>query len=121
MRKNWLAATWVHQFRPEPLVPDAAFQQQGEPYPGHWRRFPTPWRADLAGEPNAHTRAAELSAALVRAVADLPALWQRVLTASARREDDRQPALSPVQRRDILSRARAAVRDQLDRTLDGPR
>lgn len=45
MRKNWLSAPWTHEFRAQPVVPDAAFQGAAEPYPGHWRRFPEPWPA----------------------------------------------------------------------------
>jgi hypothetical protein len=64
MRKNWLAAAWAHWFRTEPLVPDVAFQNTSEPYPGHWRRFPEPWRAIRGGQPDADARMTELSAAL---------------------------------------------------------
>ena len=127
MRKNWLAATWGRGFRAEPLVPDAAFQDASEPYPGHWRRFPVPWpTAPLAsqgvGVPPPWQRAA-----LRAALAGLPGPGCRVVAArAAAGGDDRQVAadldLTVKQERDLLARARAAVRDQLDQAAaDGPR
>lgn len=127
MRKNWLAAAWARSFRAEPLVPDAAFQGAGEPYPGHWRRFPEPWPAASAGGPGAAARTSEQQAALDAALARLPELWRHVVTArDVRRRDDQQVAadldLTIEQERAILARARAALRDWLDRTrTDGPR
>jgi RNA polymerase sigma-70 factor (ECF subfamily) len=117
MKKNWLATTWSRWFRPEPLVPDAAFQDGSGPYPGHWRDFPEPWQLPGAGEARA-----ELLAVVDAAVAELPELWQRVLMACAH-ADDHQVAdelgLTVEQERDILARARAAVRDRLDRARIG--
>jgi RNA polymerase sigma-70 factor (ECF subfamily) len=125
MRKNWLAAGWAHWFRARPLVPDAAFQGTNEPYPGHWRRFPEPWPSAPADEPDARTT--RHHAAVEAAFAGLPALWRHaVLARSLARCDDQQVAadlgLTVKQVRDILARARAAVRDELDRArTDGPR
>jgi len=113
MKKNWLATTWSRWFRPEPLVPDAAFQEESEPYPGHWRDLPEPWQLPESGEARA-----ELLAVVDAAVADLPELWQRVLMAHA---DAGELGLTVEQERDILARARAAVRDRLDRTRIGGR
>lgn len=127
MRKNWLAAAWTRRFRARPIIPDAAFQGATEPYPGHWRRFPEPWPAAPAGRPGAEARTSERQAALDAALARLPELWRRVVTArDVAHRDDQQVAddldLTLDQERDILARARAAVRDWLDRTLrDGPR
>ncbi|HKN52980.1 MAG TPA: hypothetical protein VJX66_10790 [Amycolatopsis sp.] len=120
MKKNWLATTWSRWFRPAPLVPDAAFQDESESYPGHWRDFPEPWQLPESGEARA-----ELLAVVDAAVADLPQLWRRVLLARAH-GDDHQVAdelgLTVEQERDILARARAAVRDRLDRArIGGPR
>ena len=118
MRKNWLAAAWAHWFRAEPLVPDAAFQDETEPYPGHWRRFPDPWPSATAAAPHAEVEAA---------FAELPELWRHVvLVRYLARGDDPQVAadlgLTVAQVHDILARARAAVRDQLDRArTDGSR
>jgi RNA polymerase sigma-70 factor (ECF subfamily) len=127
MRKNWLAADWAPWFRAQPLVPDAAFQDATEPYPGHWRRFPEPWPAAPVGRAGPQARTAEQQMALDAALTGLPPLWRRVVTAhDVRGRADQQVAdelgLTLEQERDILARARAAVRDQLDRTqTDGPR
>lgn len=127
MRKNWLAAAWAHWFRAKPLVPDAAFQGTNEPYPGHWRRFPEPWPSAPAGEPDADARTTRHRAAVEAAFAGLPALWRHVVLARfLMRRDDQQVAadlgLTVKQLRDILARARAAVRDELDRVrTDGSR
>jgi RNA polymerase sigma-70 factor (ECF subfamily) len=127
MRKNWLAAVRARWFRAEPLVPDANFQGASEPYPAHWRRFPQPWPDDSVGRPEPRARTPEQVAALDAALADLPELWRRVLIARVvARGDDQQVAdeldLTLDQVRDILARARAAVRDRLDRILtDGPK
>jgi RNA polymerase sigma-70 factor (ECF subfamily) len=126
MRKNWLAAAWARRFRARPVIPDAAFQGATEPYPGHWRRFPEPWPAAPAGRPGAEVRTPAQQAALDSALARLPELWRRVVTErDVARRDDQQVAddldLTLDQERDILARARAAVRDRLDRTrADGP-
>jgi RNA polymerase sigma-70 factor, ECF subfamily len=127
MRKNWLAAiTWGHRFRARPLVPDAAFQDASEPYPGHWRRFPAPWPATPVAT-QATAPPAWQRAALRAALAGLPGPWRRVVAArAAAGGGDRQAAadlgLTVKQERDILARARAAVRDQLDQAAaDGPR
>jgi DNA-directed RNA polymerase specialized sigma24 family protein len=124
MRKNWLAAARAHLFRARPLVPDAAFQSATEPHPGHWRRFPEPWPVALAGRSDVEARTTEPPAALAAALAGLPALWRRVVMAhAAARGGDEQVAkdfgLSLDQVRDILARARAAVRDGLDRARTG--
>jgi RNA polymerase sigma-70 factor, ECF subfamily len=123
MRKNWLAAAWAHWFRANPLVPDAAFQGPNEPYPGHWRRFPEPWLGPPGGERDAEAQA-QHHAAVQAASAGLPALWRRTVLArcEARRDDQRVAAdlgLTVKQMRDILARARAAVRDELGRGRPG--
>jgi RNA polymerase sigma-70 factor (ECF subfamily) len=122
MRKNWLAAAWAHRFRAKPLVPDAAFQGTNEPYPGHWRRFPEPWASAPAGEPDARTT--RRNAAVEAAFAGLPGPWRQVVLARyLARSDDRQVAadlgLTVKQVRDILARARAALRDEIDRARTG--
>jgi RNA polymerase sigma-70 factor (ECF subfamily) len=124
MRKNWLAAAWALRFRAKPLVPDAAFQGTNEPYPGHWRRFPEPWPSAPACEPDAAGRTTEHRAAAEAAFTGLPAQWRRVVAARylARRADQQVAAdlgLTEKEVRDILARARAAVRDELDRARTG--
>lgn len=124
MRKNWLAraeantirngarratTAWARVFRQRPLVADSAFQEAGEPYPGHWRRFPDRWPP--AGPAQ--------RAAVQVALDELPDTWRRVLLArDARGLSDAQVAtelgLSVDEERDILTAARAAVRVRLD-------
>jgi hypothetical protein len=132
MRKNWLARAEVNVvrrgtrsvfavagrwFRARPVVPDSAFQDEGEPYPGHWRQAPEPW-------PPSRPETAHVLSALE----ELPATWRKVLV----RHDgpNRGPAgpagpadvdaavagefgLTVDQERDILTQARAALRDRL--------
>ena len=84
MRKNWLAAAWGRWFRAEPLVPDAAFQDASEPYPGHWRRFPEPWPAAPAASRGGWRRRRRGSARRSEAaLAGLPGPWRRVVAARA--------------------------------------
>jgi len=124
MKKNWLAraeantarnglrrvaAAWARGFRQRPVVPDSAFQQTGEPYPGHWRRFPRPWPP--AG--------AEHRAAAFAALDELSDTWRHVLLSrDVLGHTDADVAaelgLSVEQIRDILTNARAAVRERLD-------
>jgi RNA polymerase sigma-70 factor, ECF subfamily len=109
-------ATGARWFRPRPLVPDAAFQDADEPYPGHWRRLPLPWPPGLGGR-----------AAVQAALDALPATWREVLLRrDVAGEDDRRVAaelgLTAEQERDVLARARAALRARLDAgaPTDGP-
>jgi RNA polymerase sigma-70 factor (ECF subfamily) len=124
MKKNWLgraeantirngtrrvASAWARAFRQRPVVPDSAFQDADEPYPGHWRRFPDPW-------PPASP--AQRAAAQV-ALDGLPDTWRRVLLArdTLGHSDARIAAeleLSLDEERDILTVARAAMRARLD-------
>lgn len=110
-------------FRPRRVVPDAAFQDADDPAPGHWRRFPEPWLGGT-GEDEAHTRA------LHAALEELPETWRRIVlrhdgTPADPAPTDAAPAdidvvlardlgLTVEQERDILARARAALRDRLD-------
>jgi RNA polymerase sigma-70 factor (ECF subfamily) len=98
------AARW---FRPRPVVPDPAFQDESEPYPGHWRSFPQPWADTVTADQ------------LCDALETLPATWREVLLRHDGPAEGPSPAavpadLSPTQERDILSQARAALRDALD-------
>ena len=117
MRKNWLGrgeantvrwATARARFFRAPLVPDQAFQNEDEPYPDHWRRLPQPWEPGVA-----------TPGALETALAELPEAWRRVVLRRDRDGvDDADVAaelgLTVEQERDVLARARAALRDRLD-------
>jgi RNA polymerase sigma-70 factor (ECF subfamily) len=124
MRRNWLGlgAVWARRFRPRPLVPDAAFQDAAEPYPGHWRRFPAAWAS-----PSSAQDAALEDPVLRAALDELPGTWRRVLLArdATGRTDTEVAAelgLTVAEERAILTRARAAVRDRLDdvQSTEGP-
>jgi hypothetical protein len=134
MRKNWLARAEMNAvrrgtrsvfavagrwFRARPVVPDSAFQDEGEPYPGHWRHAPRLW---LPARPAA--------AQVLAALEELPATWRKVLLRhdglprapdgpTGPAEVDAAVAgelgLTVDQERDILTRARAALRDRLAR------
>ncbi len=136
MRKNWLARIEANTaarrarnatvavgrwFRSRPVVPDSAFQGGAEPYPGHWRRFPEPWHGISRAQ-------------VLAALEELPDTWREVLLrrdGSARDRAGRETVdaaiadelgLTPAQERDILARARAALRDGVDRAQEaGPR
>jgi RNA polymerase sigma-70 factor, ECF subfamily len=120
-------------FRAQPLVEDSAFQPDREAYPGHWRRFPHPWRATSTLTSTPATRSTVLAA-----LEELPGTWRTVLlrhdSADAEKGDGVVAAdidssvaaelgLTVEQERDILARARAALRDKLDGALRkaGPR
>jgi RNA polymerase sigma-70 factor (ECF subfamily) len=96
-------------YRPRPVVPTTAFQDRTEPYPGHWREFPKEWSRPVTRE------------RLDRALQTLPEPWREVLlrhdaAGSGRRDDPTSETsdLTVTQYRDILARARAALRDALD-------
>lgn len=122
MRKNGLARlqantvvrgarAWAgRRFRSRPVVPDAAFQDQTEPYPGHWREFPREWAGDVSSDQ------------LDEALRALPETWLAVLLrhdgGPSRESADEVVAadvgLTVAQERHILTMARAALRDELD-------
>ena len=124
MRKNGLARleantvargvrAWAGRwFRRRPVVPDSAFQDSSEPYPGHWREFPREWPGPVTSDQ------------LREALATLPHTWRVVLLrhdgASGVAADNADGAvavesgLTDAQERDILTSARAALRDALD-------
>src|SRR6266700_1707454 len=85
------------------------------------------WASAPAGEPDADARTTQQHAAVAAALAGLPAPWRHVVMARylARCDDQRVAAdlgLTVKQVRDILARARAATRDELDQArTDGPR
>jgi RNA polymerase sigma-70 factor (ECF subfamily) len=121
MRKNglaWLEANTVARgvraragrwFRRRPVVPDSAFQDPSDPYPGHWREFPQEWPGPVTSDQ------------IREALATLPPTWRVVLLRhdgpSGDTADDAVAAesgLTVAQERDILTAARAALREALD-------
>ena len=114
--RNRFARRTARWFRPARAVPAERFQDAGEPYPDHWRRFPEPWQAVGPDDP-------EVRDVLAAALAELPPTWREVLV--ARDVSGRDPGevgrrfdLTPRQQRAILNRARAELRDRLAQRLD---
>jgi RNA polymerase sigma-70 factor, ECF subfamily len=106
---------WRREIPPVPAVDDDRFQDEGEPYPRHWREFPPPWPPGAATEA---TGGGELASALD----ELPTTWREVVTGSdVRHRDPRGVAadlgLEPRQERAIRNRARAVLRERLARLI----
>jgi len=102
-------------FAPTPTVPASRFQDAGEPFPRHWRRFPEPWAMVDPADP-------EVREALAAAIADLPATWREVVIARDGLGRDavevsERLGLTLRQQRAILNRARARLRERLARRL----
>lgn len=113
--RNRFARWTARWFARTPTVPAAWFQDAGEPFPRHWRRFPDPW-------PTADPSQAGVQDTLTAAIEKLPATWREVVV--ARDVLGRDPAdvserlgLTPRQQRAILNRARAMLRERLARRL----
>ena len=121
MRKNGLARleanavargirAWVGRwYRRRPVVATTAFQDRTEPFPGHWREFPKEWSRPVTRE------------RLDRALLTLPEPWRELLlrhdaTRASRGNDPASETtdLTVTQHRNLLARARAALRDALD-------
>jgi DNA-directed RNA polymerase specialized sigma24 family protein len=105
-------AWWSRWFPPATTVDADRFQGNGDPYPDHWKVFPSSWPAGRAIEPEA----------LEAALAALPDPWRRVVI--LRDVDGRPPAevsaatgLTPEQQRDVLNRARELLRESLGHAL----
>jgi RNA polymerase sigma-70 factor (ECF subfamily) len=109
-------ARWTARwFARTPTVPGSQFQDAGEPFPRHWRRFPDPW-------PTADPADADVQDALSAAMAELPATWREVIIARdvldrGAVEVSERLDLTLQQQRAVLNRARAMVRERLARRL----
>jgi RNA polymerase sigma-70 factor, ECF subfamily len=106
------AARW---FETAPTVAGSEFQDEGEPFPRHWRRFPETWPAVDPAD-------ADLRDALSAAIEELPATWREIVVARDVLADDAvevsdRLGLTLPQQRAILNRARARLRDSLARRL----
>ncbi len=104
-------ARWSRWFPRTPAVDGARFQDDGEPWPRHWRRFPAPWRRVDPADPAVRRR-------LTEALGELPEQWRAVVW--QRDVQHRSPAevsadlgLSDEQQRAMLNRARAHLRERL--------
>lgn len=106
-------ARWTARwFARTPAVPGSRFQNAGEPFPRHWRRFPDPWPA-MADPADLVVRDA-----LGAAVEELPATWREVVVfrdVLGRDSDEvsERLGLTERQQRAILNRTRAILRERL--------
>jgi RNA polymerase sigma-70 factor, ECF subfamily len=111
--RNRFARWTARWFADAPTVPESRFQDAGEPFPRHWRRFPDPWpMADPAG--------ADVRDTLSAAIDELPATWRAVVVARDALDHDADEVserlgLTGQQQRMILNRARARLRERLAR------
>jgi len=115
--RNRFARWTARWFARTPTVAESRFQDVGEPFPRHWRRFPDPW-------PTADPADAVVQDALAAAVEELPVTWREVIIARdglGRNavEVGTRLGLSPRQQRAILNRARATLRERLAHRLVG--
>jgi RNA polymerase sigma-70 factor (ECF subfamily) len=134
--KTWLMAILVHtaqnrsarerrsapfaSLAPESAVEEGRFQSADEPFPGHWRRYPSSW--DAAPDRVAEDR--ETLRVAMRAIADLPATQQAVIRMrdiEGWGSDEVCAALdvSAGNQRVLLHRARSRVRAALEGHLNG--
>ena len=105
---------WSRWFRRAGPVADSQFQGPTDPYPRHWRPFPQPWP-----EMSTDARAGEQ---LRRGLDGLPPMWRAVVDRhdiAGRSDTDiaGELGITREQVRSILTRARAALRDQIAELL----
>lgn len=101
---------------PTPAVDPERFQDDTEPYPGHWRENPRGWLDVDPDDP-------VLLAALESGVAMLPETWARAVRGHdiERRPEAEVAAeldVTVTQLRDLLNRGRAELREHLARSLE---
>ena len=104
----------------EPAVEPERFRGAGEPYAGGWRSFPTDWRT----LPESRLLARETFDLVARAIEELPEAQRTVITlrdvtGCSAEEVCETLGISDGNQRVLLHRARAHVRAQLERHLDG--
>jgi RNA polymerase sigma-70 factor, ECF subfamily len=119
--RNRFARWTARWFARTPTVPGSRFQDAGERFPRHWRRFPDPW-------PTSDPADADVPDALAAAIEELPATWREVVVdrdalGHDAGEVSERLELTLQQQRAILNRARAALRERLAHRLvpDGER
>jgi len=108
----------------DPAVDPNLFQAPDEAYPGHWRKFPSPWPTSVVPSPEGRALAAEIRTQLDHALAELPGR-QRVVIALRDVEGLNSEEvcevlnISPANQRVLLHRARSFVRSRLEFYLGG--
>jgi RNA polymerase sigma-70 factor (ECF subfamily) len=110
-RRGSRIARWSRWFSRTGPVAERNFQGAGDPYPGHWREFPTPW-------PPAAPDDVIMRERLREALDALPPTWRAVVHehdvgGRSDAEIAAELGLTEAQERDILTRAREALRDRL--------
>lgn len=104
----------------EPLVEPERFRGPDDPYPGHWTSYPTDWET----LPEQQLLARETLEIVQRAIEELPetqrvVITLRDVTGCSSEEVCEILSITEGNQRVLLHRARARVRAQLERHLDG--
>jgi RNA polymerase sigma-70 factor (ECF subfamily) len=104
----------------EPAVEPERFREAGEPYAGGWKSFPTDWRT----LPESRLLSRETFDLVGHAIEELPDAQRTVITmrdvvGCSAEEVCETLGISDGNQRILLHRARARVRAQLERHLDG--
>jgi len=103
----------------EPAVDPERFRGQDDPFPGHWRSYPTDWRR----LPEERLTSLETLEVVRAAIEELPEAQRLVITmrdvAGAEAEEVCDALdITAGNQRVLLHRARARVREALERHLD---
>jgi RNA polymerase sigma-70 factor, ECF subfamily len=103
----------------EPAVPRERFRDASDPFPGHWRSYPTDWR-EL---PEEQLLSSETLAVVQEAIDELPdaqrlVITMRDVTGCSPEEVCETLGVSDGNQRVLLHRARARVRARLERHFD---
>ena len=104
----------------EPAVEPERFRGPDDPYPGHWKSSPTDWRT----LPEQRLLSAETLGLVQSAIDDLPETQRTVITlrdvtGCSSEEVCEALGISEGNQRVLLHRARARVRGQIERYIDG--
>lgn len=104
----------------EPAVEPERFRGADDPFPGHWRSYPTDWRTI----PEQKLLSGETLDLVKQAIESLPETQKLVITlrdvtGCTADEVCETLGLSPENQRVLLHRARARVRARLERHVDG--
>jgi RNA polymerase sigma-70 factor (ECF subfamily) len=104
----------------EPSVEPERFRGPDDPFPGHWRSYPTDWRT----LPEQRLMSEETLALVREAIDELPEAQRLVITlrdvtGCSAEEVCEALGVSDGNQRVLLHRARARVRAKLERYLDG--
>ena len=104
----------------EPAVEPERFRGPDDPFPGHWRSYPTDWRT----LPEGRLLSAETLDLVRRAIEELPEAQRTVITlrdvtGCSAEEVCETLGISEGNQRVLLHRGRARVRARLERHIDG--